>query len=457
MNASLSEQLISTTARAIGPDVTQRAVRHLLDWIGVAVLGATSDAGIALRHYGSAQPTGPSVALGAGYRDARSAAFVNGGLGNIHELDDVHRTSIMHAGDVVVPAALSAAQREDVTGTVLLKALVAGYETAIRIGLAASGSGYSPWYNSSACGVFGAASAAAIICGLNAGQHRDALGQAGMQAAGIWQCRLEPSFSKQLATAHAAQAGLIAVDLARIGFPAPRFILEGELGFFPTYYPQADQEAVVADLEAPWKLLETSFKPWPACRHTHPVLEAGGILRARNEGREIAELLIATYQAAIDFCDAPMPRTRTEAQFSLQHCLALSLIKDEVGLSDFSKKSRDDPVLAALRRKVNVTADHRFTTAFPTQYGAQINALFTDGTSEKIMVATAKGDPENPLSDDELIHKFDNCMALSAVDKHHADELKDAVIGLQNAPDMQTLSACLSAVSNDIAHNFGHT
>ena len=59
----------------------------------------------------------------------------------------------------------------------------------------------------------------------------DALGQAGMQASGIWQCRLEPTFSKQLATAQAARSGVVSARLAKTGFPGAKLILEGRTWF----------------------------------------------------------------------------------------------------------------------------------------------------------------------------------------------------------------------------------
>ena len=113
MELSLSELLITLLERPIQAVTRRRARMHLLDWIGTAALGATSDPGRILLRYGQNQSPGPCLVFGAGFHDATSAAFINGGLGNIYELDDTHRTSIMHPGDVVIPAALSAAQRNN--------------------------------------------------------------------------------------------------------------------------------------------------------------------------------------------------------------------------------------------------------------------------------------------------------------------------------------------------------
>ena len=222
------------------------------------------------------EPQGKSFAIGGPPRSAAEAAFLNGSLGNIFEMDDVHRASILHAGDVVIPAALACAQEENTSPVRLLEAIVGGYEVALRIGTAAAADGYSAWYNSGTCGVFGAAYAAGHLLRLPGAQMIDALGQAGMMASGIWQCRLEPTYSKQLATAHAAQSGVIAARLAAAGFPGAKQILEGELGFFGTYYPLAEASTVLVNADGSWRIHDVSFKPWPACRHTHPCHRGGG-------------------------------------------------------------------------------------------------------------------------------------------------------------------------------------
>jgi 2-methylcitrate dehydratase PrpD len=434
--AHITQSLTETLARRIQAPVDDavgdRAARHLVDWIACAGLGAVSKQGAVLARHGANQPPGPCTALGAGGLSATAASFVNGGLGNIYELDDLHRTSILHAGDVVVPAALAVAQRENAPGKRLLESLVKGYEIAIRIAIAASSDGYTPWYNSSTCGVFGAAAAAATILQLNGDRLVDALGQAGMQASGLWQCRLEATYSKQLASARAAEAGVTAADLAKLGFPGARRILEGELGFFSAFYPQARPDAVIADIDGDWKMRETSFKPWPACRHAHPVIEAVFGLKAKITPGKIRNIDIETYQAAIEFCDRPKPTTEHDAQF-------------------FGDEARQDPAISALRNKIRVVAKDRFSAAFPLRYGARVTAHLADGTSHETTVQAAKGDPENPMTEGELKRKYRQCLAQAGVSETHAQTLFDQADYIAQSPDMTGLTKALEAASGDIA------
>lgn len=155
----------------------------------------------------------------------------------------------------------------------------------------------------------------------------NALGHAGMQAAGLWQCRLDPGDGKQLATAHAARAGITAARLARAGLRGPARIFEGEPGFFAALYPGADPGLVPAAPQAPWALHDVSFKPWPACRHTHPAIAAALHLRDRVPPEHIARVQVATYAAGLAFCDAPRPASDHAARFSLQHAVAVTLLR----------------------------------------------------------------------------------------------------------------------------------
>jgi 2-methylcitrate dehydratase PrpD len=382
----------------------ERAALHLIDWAGCALAGAGTAPGRALAAMVTA--IGSCTAFGAHDADPETAAFVNGGLGNILEMDDLHRASILHAGDVVVPAALAAAQDAGTTPAILLDALVGGYEIAIRIGLAAASSGYSNWYNSGTCGVFGAAFAAGQIYGLNTARMVDALGQAGMQAAGLWQCRLEPTYSKQLATAHAARAGITAARLAGFGFPGPARIIEGELGFLKTLYPNADRAAILATANTGWLLHEVSFKPWPSCRHTHPAIAAALQARAQCNPSDISKIRIGSYAAGLEFCDAPNPRNDHQCRFSLQHCVATSLIRGAPGIEDFEDTARSDSGIAALRSQCSLYEDPELSAEFPSHMGAVLEIRLHQGGSKTFHVHDAPGDPEFPLSYDDLTTKF---------------------------------------------------
>lgn len=444
MAESLSEGLAALLERPVDAPTRRRAALHVLDWAGCALLGATAGAGRVLLGYGRAQAPGPSAAIGCGRREAGAAAFVNGGLANLFEMDDLHRLAIVHPGPVVVPAALALAEREEVDGGAFLDAVVRGYEAAIRIGGALGRDHYEFWYNTSTCGVFGAAAACADLLGLDREATVDALGQAGGQASGLWQCRLEPTMSKQLYTARAAQSGLIAADLAGHGLKGARRILEGELGFFAATSPEAKPGTVVAAPGSAWNIWATSMKPWPACRHAHPAIEAALELR---EGLDLAALdgiEVTTYREAIGFCDQPEPVTAHDARFSLQHCVAVTLLDGPPGLAAFAPEVIARADVAALRQRIRVGEDDEFSDAFPRRYGAQV-AVLVDGRRRQAVVRAVKGDPENRMSEEETVAKARTQMAAAGLADDAIETLVTAIAALPDGGQPADVGALLAA------------
>ncbi len=445
---SLAERLVAHCARPFGERDVARAVRHTADWCGIAIAACDNPGARAIRLATlAAAGSGPSVAFAAGNLPPEAAAFCNGSLGTVLEMDDLHRASIMHAGDVVIPAALAAAQFSNASGRQLLEAVVLGYEVALQLGIAAASGGYTSWYNSAVCGVFGAAIAATHAAGGDDRAKLDALGQAGMQAAGVWQCRLEDTDSKAVATAHAARAGVTSALLALHSVRGARQILEGPLGFFASYYPNAANSRILADPSDNWLLHEISFKPWPACRHVHPAVGLALHLRASIDLAGIQKVKIETYEAALDFCDIPHPKTDHDARFSLQHCVAVALLTGDLRLQDAGETRRNDPAIVELRDKVEVSHAYEMTAKFPENMGARVEILDTAATLHALSSQNALGDPEQPMSDEALERKFRLNLRHASVSDQRAAALFDAISTLPKAPDLRPLTAALQAVA----------
>jgi 2-methylcitrate dehydratase PrpD len=376
---SLTERLAGHLLRPVAAEDRARARRHLLDWLAsVAGAGRTPEAAVARAE--------PDLLTRAALR------------GNVLEMDDVDRAARLHPGPVVWPAALSAARETGASMGALLDAAVAGYEAMIRVGRALDTHHYAHWHPTATAGGFGAAAASARLFGLEARRTVWALGHAGSLAGGLWQVRHEPeAMTKAVHVTQAALAGLWHARLARAGAPGPRFILEGPQGLFAAMTEAPDGEALAAPM-AGWRIAETSLKPWPACRHAHPTIDAALALPAGA----LAEgpIAVATYGDALRFCDRPHPATAAEARFSLQHAVAVVAVRGRPGLSDFEPGALADPALVAARARVVVGADVAIARRYPAHYGARVSA---GGLSRQ--VDDAWGDPERPLGDADLVAK----------------------------------------------------
>ncbi len=454
---SLTEQLAAflaaTPAEAIPTNVLRVAPLYVLDWLGSALAGSCSAVGTLLHRYAEQQPAAGATCLGLDQgRSPGVAALHNGAVSHILEMDDLDRASVLHPGCVVIPAALALAETRGTSGRELLAAVVLGYEVAIRIGEAVGKRHYWYWHNTATCGVYGAAAAAGALLGLSRERFVWALGNAGTQSAGLWQFLSDGAMSKHLHAGHAAAGGLLAAELAALGFTGPRRILEGERGFFAATAPDARPELVVAGLEpgmARYKLPGVSFKPYPSCRHTHPAVDAALVVRARLGGTldEIERVEIDTYQAALDLCDNPAPVNPYQAKFSLHYTVARALLQGNLVLADFEpERLHDAPVRALIARTV-ARLDPAAEARYPAEWPSQVTVTLRDGRRASARVANPKGDPENPLSPAEAETKFRGMLAGTPFERS-ASALIDLVAALPELPSVRgALPAALAGAT----------
>lgn len=441
---SLTESLAAHLADPVDDETRRLAAQRVLDWAGCAV-GALAEPVTAPidRAVATLASSGDATRVGRASADAMSALLWNGALGNVLEMDDVHRASILHPGPIVIPAALAAVETAGGDANALLDAIVRGYEATIRIGMALGTSHYRHWHTTATAGSFGAAAAVASVLGLDPERTADALGTAGSTTGGLWQVRHEDAPTKAIHNAESAHRGYVAAILARAGVRGPRRILEGPQGLFAATAPEADPAAILAPAST-WRIHDTSIKPWPACRHAHPAIDA--LRRALSGGigpDRVARVRIATYAEAIRFCDRPEPRTPAEARFSLQHAAAVVLGRGAPALADFAPEAIVDPQLAAWRTRVEVVEDPAATARFPAHYGATVSVALDDGRTLEGAVVDAWGDPEWPLAADELRAKALQLMAFGGFDAGRASRLADAALALAEAGALRDFTAAL--------------
>jgi 2-methylcitrate dehydratase PrpD len=391
------------------------AERYVRDWLGSHVAGGATEPGRMLRAYGQREP------------GLEGRVFVAAALSHITETDDLHRASTTHPGCVVVPVALLLGRELDVPGERVLHAVLAGYEAMLRVGEALGSEHYRIFHNTATAGVFGAAAAAALLLDLHEEAWLWALGNAGTQAAGLWQFNEDATMSKHLHAGHAAQSGLRAALLAKQGFTGAARILEGEKGFFAGYCPDAIPDRVLADTPG-WKLPETSFKPYPSCRHTHPAIDAALELRERlgtgNGGAlEVECVRVLSYPIALRITDNPAPTSSYAAKFSMQFCVATALAEGKPGLASFEPDRLNDPEVQTLVEHSVVEVSSKLAAAYPQRWGARVEVTTAEGQTHAAERSSAKGDPENDLTDAELDEKVHDLCIYGGMSSSEAEEL----------------------------------
>lgn len=446
--SSLTGQLAAGLARPVEPADRERAALLVVDWLGCALGALRSPLAGQLASLVQEGPAGPATAIAAGRRAPDEALLVNAALGNVLEMDDVHRAAILHPGPVVVPVALAAAEAVDAPAEAFLDAVVRGYEATIRVGRALGTGHYRHWHPTSTAGAFGAAAAAASVLDLDAEATADALGTAGSRTGGLWQMRHEPVPTKSIHNAEAARSGWLAARLARAGLRGPRQVLEGPQGLFAATAPDADPAAVNA-ADPRWLIHDTSLKPWPACRHAHPAIDAMLDALAGAEAADparIARIEVATYAEALRFCDRQHPGTTLEAKFSLQHALAAIACHGRPRLEHYEPAAIGQGPLRQLRERVSVREDAGCSGRFPAHYGASVTVVFDDGRRIEASRVDAWGDPECPMDPRAVDDKARALAAWGGVSGDLAEELFAAARSLDGGGPLAALREALGRV-----------
>lgn len=388
--------------------VREKILDLVADWMANAAAGLGSEIGQALSAVAQ-EPVGNiySVLLGSLEKAAPlNAALINGGACHALEFDDAYRKGLYHPGAPVISSAWAAAGILPVPGCRFLSAVAAGYEVSMRIAEAVNPDHNRRWHTTGTVGSLGAAAAASHCLGLDAKQSTSALGLAGTQAAGLWEILPDAPAAKGLHAGRAAQSGLMAALLAKQNIPGPSTILEGPRGMFNAMVSAPlDSSACLEGLGQMWRLSETTIKAYPVCGHTMTSIEAALVLAQHVEPDDIRTIEIRAHSVSADVAGIPAPRTVAEAKFSIAFCTALALARKRVILQHFVPSLLTDPAILSLLSKTRLVVDDALTST-PGLRPAKVTLWLQDGAVRSETACTRKGDPENPLTRDEVKTKF---------------------------------------------------
>jgi len=420
--ASHTAQLASFAANLRFEDIPASVVRKiedlLVDWLGSAVAGHGTRPVESIARFAQAMgpAEGPSEVIIHG-RTASPylAAMANAAASHVAEQDDVHNGSVFHPATVVFPPAVAVAQALGASGPQLLTAAVVGYEVGIRVGEFLGRSHYTIFHTTGTAGTLASAAAAGHLLGLTPGQMLHALGSAGTQSAGLWEFLRTAADSKQLHTAHAAAAGLMAAYLAKDGFTGAADILEGPQGLAAGMSSDAHPAKLVDGLGSRWATVETSFKYHACCRHTHPAADA--LLHVMQthglKDTDLAHVVTHVHQGAIDVLGPVVkPTTVHQSKFSMGTVLALVAQYGHAGLVEFDQHFLS-PETQALRNRIEMVLDEEVDAAYPKRWIGKVTVTTTDGRLLQGRVDEPKGDPGNTLSRQEITDKAMRLAAFS--------------------------------------------
>lgn len=435
---------------ALPEAVRRQAALVVLDAVGCAMAAWTEDKDKAriAREIAGMYPGAPGAGvIGAqGGVQPAFAALANGILVNAADNDDTHKRALLHVGSVVVPTALALAQAGGLSGARMLAAVVAGYEVAVRVGMAVMPTHYRFWHSTATNGTFGAAASAAHALGLDAEGARRALGLAGTQAAGLNTFFESGDMTKSLHPGKAALNGVLSAQLAGLGMTAPPGILEHPKGYLAAFSLAPKPEALVAGLGTEWEILQNGFKYFPSILASHSPIQATLALVNRHaiDPARIRKITNETYTTVTTHFSSKEVGSVMAARVSVPYCIAVAAVDRVLGQAQFAPGRIGDALVRQVLARTEVVADARLDTLYPAQFPARVTIEMEDGQRFTEMVGLPKGDPGNPLSEAELEAKFrENCAG--RLDGAATSLLFEAVMGVGDARSLDALSGLLAA------------
>lgn len=452
--ARLADYCTALRWDALPPPVQERTRELLLDLLGVAVRGSAEPSSVAARDAVRALQSGGAVSvIGDRFTTAAAwAALANGTAAHAIEMDDVTTASSLHPGTVVIPAAVAVAEERRAAPTALLAAIVAGYEVTMRVGnalnpAAAYARGFHP---TGVAGVFGAATAAGLLCGLDAAGLTRALGIAGTMASGSLEYLAEGAWTKRLNAGWAAHAGIVAAALAQAGFSGPASVFEGRLGLLHGYSDAPVTDQLLDGLGEDLQVMRVSIKPYACCRYNHGLIDCMLALQGEHgfQTEDVEAIRLGVLGGGALLVAEPIerkraPRNVVDAQFSAPFAAAVALVRGAAGLAEYAQASVDDPAIRDLMARADCFRDPSLDAVYPQRWPAMAEIRLRDGRTVATRVEHAKGEPENPVPRAELVAKFASlvCDLLSPAEAH---ALAQRILHLDDTCDLGAVLALLT-------------
>lgn len=458
LTARVADFVVNTQLSEIPEETVELGKKSILDGLGLALSGSKAETAGLIEKYVQSLGCGSGGAtmLGSAAKlPPRFAALANGIAIHVDDYDDTQLASakdrvyglLVHPTVCVLPAALATAEASGKSGKELLVAYQVGVEVECKIAEAISPRHYEDGFHSTGtCGVFGGTSACSRLKGLDAVHIARAFAIAASQAAG-----LRENFGtmmKPFQAGHATESGVVATDLAALGWTGAEQILEAERGFFHAYGGTYDPAVITDRLGKPWTLQNpgVSIKPFPSGSLTHPGMTELLRLISTNSIRaaDVAQVEVGTNHNMLNTLIHHRPTTGLQAKFSMEFCMAILLLDGKADQTKFTDAVANRPDVQEMISRVRFYTDPDAEKAGYDKMTTILKITLKDGRSITGRADFGKGSPTNPMSYDEVAEKFLGCAAFAEWPTAKARQAIEMVRKLENVSDVRSLTALCS-------------
>ncbi|NLP47446.1 MAG: MmgE/PrpD family protein [Clostridiales bacterium] len=406
------------------------ARKRLLDFLGTALAGNQILKNRAPQLYDPALiKTGASLIGQRRKTDPGQAALINAMGSHITELDDGHRYGMIHLGAPIISAIIAAAQTEPLAKCDILAGIISGYEAAVRLARALQPKHRNKGFHTTGtCGTVGAALGVAFAFSYSIEQVKTTLSCAVSAAAGLLELQEDASELKPFNAGRASLDGLKSAHIGKVGLKAPDDILGGKRGLFSVFADGKYEKDFLLGCENTPEIEGVYSKLYSSCRHSHPAVEAALYIRDKNDinTKSIKKVIVRTYRVATQGHDHKMALSVNSAKMSIPFSIALALVLGRAGISEFTEENIIRQDIKHLADRVAIVCDEELTAASPQKRAAIVDIVLED---RRLIhrVDYPKGEPENPLSAEELREKFTSLALFAGKTKEEVEKLIEAV------------------------------
>lgn len=404
--------IIAFSKRSFSEEVHHHAQKCYLDYLGCVLGGRKqNEEKLSQLLVTGLFEKGDCTVLGSDIKLAfRDAGFVNGFNAHAMEMDDGHRYAMLHIEAPLFSAMTALYEKENLSAEAFFKGIIVGYEVTVRVSRS-----LQPWHkvrgyhSTGTCATIGVAMAAARALGFDFDQTKAALTAAASSSAGLLELLHDDSEMKPYNVGRAVMDGLTAAYFGSAGYIPPVDVLGGERGFLNIMSDTQHPEFLTtfAENDKP-SILGNFFKPYPACRHCHSTIDAALQIARDNDiaVRDIDKIKIGVYKLALTGHDHTEVNTSKSAMMSIPYGAVVALTKRNAGLTQYKENVVLSDEIQQLLTKVEIIEDPELTGLLPDIRGSKVEVITKDKRYES-RVDYSLGEPENPMSDDDIIAKFD--------------------------------------------------
>lgn len=439
LSQTLAEWSSGLKYEDLTPDAVDAAKRFLYDSLGCAFGGAhTEDIHIAEHHVAEKMASEQATVFVSGLRThVVEAAFLNALMIRAMDYNDIYwKQDPSHPSDII-PAAMTLCEWKRLSGKDLILGIVLGHEIEMRLcEFALPGIRERGWHHATLT-AYAAPMVAARMLGLDAEKTQHAIGISasrhftlGAAVAG------KLTMMKNTVDPMATRAGVESALLAQGGYTGPENVFDGKEGMFHCLGPDWDTSRLTEGLGQGFKIADCGMKAFPTEALTHsPITATLYILEESGVGPDdVKEVRIETIARAADILSDPSkynPQSKETADHSLPYCIAAAIVRGRVTPQEFKKESIFDPKIREQLPKIKVTADAQFEELFPKLQACHVTIETTDGRTLEKRVDLPKGDPRDPMTEDDLTVKF-QALASTSFSQGRQEKIKRAVFSLES-------------------------